>query len=304
MWPNTRASAVCDFDPTDPYTGLGDLPLNEQGSYMLVLAGAAGELVRAPKIPVRANRVESTVEARLDATGALIATLERQYYGQAAASMRATAAEPEKDALRRIFEAGFAQRIGGVTLNALATSDRPADRRFDAKANFEAKQFGQIQGKLLLLKPGSIVPGTRYSLPSRQRQWPVELRPSEQIDRITIRLPEGFNVDEVPDPIELRSPYGIYQAQYRQAPGSLIFEQSLEEADVAVPPAEYAQVRDFFRKVAGYQQATVVMAEEIAGAYHSLTVCRRRGLDIFEQFVDNGPHGDVWVGAVAWGRFN
>jgi transglutaminase-like putative cysteine protease len=257
-----RLGRLLFFDPTDPYTGLGDLPANEQGSHMLVLAGAAGELVRAPKIAVRANRVESTVEARMDAAGALTATLDRQYYGQPAASMRATVAEPGKDALRRVFEAGFAQRIGGVTLHALDASDRPADSRFDTKASFEAKEFGQIQGKLLLLKPGSIVPGTRYSLPSRPRQWPIELRTSERIDKVRIRLPEGFKVDEVPDPVEMRSPYGVYEARYRQAPGFLIFEQSLEEMDIAVPPAENTQVREFFSKVAGYQQAAVVMVKE------------------------------------------
>lgn len=138
-------------------------------------------------------------------------------------------------------------------------SDQPTHRRFEAKASFEAKQFGQIQGKLLLLKPGLIVPGTRYSLPTKPRQSPIELRASERIDKITIQLPEGFTVDEVPDPVELKSTYGVYRAQYRQAAGSLVFEQSLEEADVSVPPAEYAQVREFFSKVAAYQQATVVM---------------------------------------------
>jgi transglutaminase-like putative cysteine protease len=257
-----RLGRLLFFDPTDPYTEPGELPEYEQGSYMLVLAGARGELVRIPKVEARANRVESEVEARLDATGALTAAMERHYYGQPAASMRATAAESEKDAVRRAFEAGLAQRIGGVTLAALDSSDRPADHRFDVKANFEAKQFGQIQGKLLLFKPGSIVPGTRYSLPARERQLPIELRASARIDRITIRLPEGFKVDEVPDSIELKSPYGFYKAEYRQSPGSLIFEQSLEESDVSAPAAEYTRLREFFSKIAGYQQAAVVMVKQ------------------------------------------
>jgi hypothetical protein len=257
-----RLGRLLFFDPTDPYTELGDLPEEEQGSNMLVLAGARGELVAAPKLPLNANRVESTVAAHLDAAGVLTASLERHYHGQSAAAMRATAAEPDKDAVRRTFEAGFAARMGGVTIDALESKDRPAENSFDAKAHFEAKQFAQIQGKLLLLKPGSIVPSAHYAFPSRERKLPVELRAADRIDRITIELPRGFKVDEMPDPIELKSPYGVYRETCRQADGTLIFEQSLETDDVSVPAADYAKVRQFFNNVEGYQQAAVVMVKQ------------------------------------------
>jgi hypothetical protein len=257
-----RLGRLLFFDPTDPYTQLGDLPEDEQGSRMLVLAGAKGELVTAPALPVSTNRVESTVEGRLDPNGALTANLERRYYGQSAAMMRALAVQPEKDAVRRAFEAGFAQRIGGVTLSNVEVSDHASDQRFEAKARLEAKTFAQIQAKLLLSKPASIVPGVRYVLPAKERKLPIEVRASQHTDRVSLKLPDGYKVDEIPEPLELSTTYGTYRAKYAEESGSLIFDQFLEIRDVAVAAAEYSQVRDFFGRIAGYQQAAVVLVKQ------------------------------------------
>src|SRR4030095_11554060 len=51
------------FDPTDDDTPFGDLPNHEQGSYALILAGDAGELMKMPVTPPEANRLERAVEA-------------------------------------------------------------------------------------------------------------------------------------------------------------------------------------------------------------------------------------------------
>src|SRR5215813_5146020 len=59
------------FDPTDDDTPVGDLPDHEQGSYALIVAGDAGELLKMPVTPPEANRLERAVEAELSADGAL-----------------------------------------------------------------------------------------------------------------------------------------------------------------------------------------------------------------------------------------
>lgn len=78
-----RLGKLLFFDPTDPYTPLGDLPLEEQASRMLVLAGPQGELVSAPTVKSEASRKESTVEAQLAPSGTLSVKLVREQLARA-----------------------------------------------------------------------------------------------------------------------------------------------------------------------------------------------------------------------------
>src|SRR5262249_27267849 len=76
------------FDPTDDDTPVGDLPDHEQGSFALIVAGDAGELMKMPVTPPEANRLERTVEAELGADGTLAAKVSERSFGQAAVGER------------------------------------------------------------------------------------------------------------------------------------------------------------------------------------------------------------------------
>src|SRR5262245_45594891 len=41
------------FDPTDPFTSVGDLPEQLQGSFALIVASEKGGLIRVPSVPAR-----------------------------------------------------------------------------------------------------------------------------------------------------------------------------------------------------------------------------------------------------------
>jgi hypothetical protein len=78
-------------------------------------------------------------------------------------------------------------------------------------------------------------------------------------DSVVIQLPAGFAIDEIPDPIEIDSPYGVYHASWKTGNQSVTFEQSLEIKEMLAAPAEYSKVKDFFDKVLGGQSAPVVL---------------------------------------------
>ncbi len=256
-----RLGRLLWFDPTAAYTPLGDLPREEQGSQMLVLAGGKGELVTAPLLAPETLRVDSEIEARLDTAGALKATLQRRYLGDSGASMRASLAQDGIEELQRSFEGSFAQRLGRVKLGKIEPQDQVSEAIFKVRLDYVVEQFGQIQANLRLIKPALLVPGTRYSFAAKDRTLPVRLVASLRQDRIVIQLPKGIKVDEIPDAADLRTPYGTYRAGYRNDGEQLTFQQSLEVPDLIVPASEYPVIREFFDKIAGYQQAVVVLVK-------------------------------------------
>lgn len=249
------------FDPTDPHTPVGDLPSDEQGSHALVIRGADGALVQVPALPPASNRVETQATASLDPQGALKAQVSRQYFGQTATGLRAFVARRDPDRLRRAFESAFASQLGGIELNSITPADSPESGQLRFDFALASPRFGNIlQNRLFIFNPGQILGSTGIVLPAtKARAWPVELRAQVQRDQLTLKVPEEFAWDEVPDPVRLESPYGVFSSEWKTSKGELIVEQSLEVRDVTVPAAEFARVREFFDRVAGARQASVVM---------------------------------------------
>ncbi|MGD0299959.1 MAG: DUF3857 domain-containing protein [Bryobacteraceae bacterium] len=251
------------FDPTDPVTPVGGLPKDEQGSYALIVAGSDGDLVKMPQLPPAANRIERNVEVEWDASGQLAGHMVTQYAGQSGSSMRYATRQGSMDELKKNLERSFSRRLGGVTLDKITPADHAEQDSFELSVDFGVHQFGQLmQGRMLLLKPGTLVPDPDYFFPSKERKLPVQLSGRMRKDVVTIKVPAGFVVDEMPDAMQVESSYGTYRAAWKSAGQTIRFEQSLEIKDALAEVAAYPQVKDFFDKVSAGQSAPVVLVKQ------------------------------------------
>jgi hypothetical protein len=119
-----------------------------------------------------------------------------------------------------------------------------------------------MQGRLFVVRPGLLSSGGDYLFQSKKRSAPIKLFADLRQDSIRIKLPTGFRMDELPVPLKLESPYGRLEASWTLREGELVMSQTLEIREQVVPAAEYAQVRDFFDRVAGSETAPVVLVKE------------------------------------------
>jgi hypothetical protein len=251
------------FDPTDRITPVGDLPESEQGSYALVIAGAKGALLKMPVIPLELRRVESVVQGGVDANGDLSATIERQYFGQSSVGLRYLERTKGADELKKAFERGFTRSIGGTSIKNVATQTAPEENRLSVNLELNAVRFGQdMQGRLFIVRPGMLASGGQYAFRSRQRTTPVELEGQRRHETIRIKLPQGFKVDEMPAPAMIEASYGSLNVKWAVRDGEAVMDQTLEIRPTVIPVSEYAGVRDFFDKVAGAQDAPIVLIRQ------------------------------------------
>jgi transglutaminase-like putative cysteine protease len=255
-----RLGRLLIFDPTDPYTPVGDLDTDEQGSYALVIAGPDGDLLRMPRLPAASSRIELAVDGEVSADGKAQAHLVSQYFGQSAAYWRAVQRQGGADELRKALERVFTHRLGGVTLDKIAAAEQTG--KLDLAVDLNIRQFGQsMQDKLLIVKPGALAPDHGYNLPRNERRLPIKLSSFSRKDQVVLRLPAGYAVDELPEPVDLKSPYGVYSATWKVTGDRVTFDQTLEINDLTAPAADYARVRDFFDRVSGGQFAPVVLVK-------------------------------------------
>lgn len=249
------------FDPTDPFTKVGSLDEEEQGSYALIVAPHDGALVKLPQLPPAANRIELTVEGKMTADGQAEGHVASRYFGQSASTWRAASKQDSAGDVKKTLEAVFARRLGsGVNLEHVQISDN--SESLDLALDLRVTHFAQnLMGNLLVLKPGSLAPDPGYNFPKVERTQPIQLDARLRTDKVTFHLPPGFAVDDMPSVVDVAGPYGSYHATWKAAGDVITLEQTLEVKPVTVPAAEYAKVRDFFDRVTGGQYAAVVLAK-------------------------------------------
>jgi hypothetical protein len=251
------------FDPTDDDTPVGDLPDHEQGSYALVVAGEAGELMKMPVTPPEANRMERAVEAELGVEGSLAAVLRERSSGQAAVEERRIFKHFARPQYVKTIERWIAQTVPSASLSKVEPNDESHAGKFALDVEFKSPNYAQLmRGKLMVFKPAIVSRRSSVFLTDAKRKHPVVLEPEAYEETVKIKLPAGFDVDELPDAAELNQPFGNYAAKSEVKDGYLIFRRSLVLRSATIPVEHYSSVRSFFERIRAVEQTPVVLAKK------------------------------------------
>jgi hypothetical protein len=251
------------FDPTDDNTPVGDLPSYEQGSYALIEAGEAGALVQMPVTPPESNLLSRNGEVSIQPDGGITANLTEQSVGQAAVRERgAYRGLPKQEYLKEI-ERWVSRGATGAIVSKVEPVDDRQKGQFSLHVEFAAPHYAQLmQERLLVFKPAIVSRREQLALTGATRKHPIVLRPRAFTETIAFRIPNGFEVDETPDPLKLQAAFGNYETSYVTKAGQLLFTRKLVVRASTVQPSDYAKVRGFFEKIGAAEQAPVVLAKK------------------------------------------
>jgi hypothetical protein len=252
------------FDATDEHTPVGDLPDHEQGSLALVAAGADGALLRMPVLPPEASRLEREAEVTLGADGSIAARLRERSSGQSAVRERGMFRRLSKPEYQKMVEGWITSN--GVTLARLSKiepADDHAAGRFSLDVEFSADRYAQtMMNRLLVFKPVIVSYTGLLPVGEGARRHPVVLDSRAYTETVRFKLPDGFEVDELPDPLKLDSDYGSYAATYEVKDGHLLFTRTLVQRAATVPADQYKTLRDFYGRIRAVEDSPVVLARK------------------------------------------
>ena len=251
------------FDPTDPHTPVGDLPDHEQGSWALVVASGDGQLLRMPAMPPEANTIERTADVTLADDGSISAVVRERTVGQSAAFERGIFKELSRGDYQKVIERWAGAGATGAKFTKIEPADNHAEGRFALDVEFTAASYGQsMQNRLLVFQPTVIGrTGTGWLAPTT-RKHPVVLESKALTETARFKLPAGFDVDELPDPIKIDSDFGSYTASYEVKDGQLVYTRKLVQRATTIPAEKYAEVRSFFGRVRASEESPVVLARK------------------------------------------
>ncbi|HEX6124219.1 MAG TPA: DUF3857 and transglutaminase domain-containing protein [Pyrinomonadaceae bacterium] len=251
------------FDATDSFTPVGDLPDQLQGSLALIVSGDKGDLVRMPVTPSDFNAWSRETEIDLAQDGTITGVIRERVTGQESRSARTMLRSLSNGDYNKAIERWLSRGATAAKLTKLTPKDRHMEAAFDLDVEFTAPAYAQLmQDRLLVFKPAVASRTNSIYLTEKDRKHPVMLDSNSFREKATIKLPAGFAVDEVPDPVTLKTGFGDYSTSYEVEDGKLIFTRSLTMNRTTVAVERYKEVRDFFTSMLNAEQAPVVLIKK------------------------------------------
>jgi len=246
------------LDTRDRFCPFKMLPKNSIVGEGFVIDNAAGQFVAIPE-PRSLNMERCETTAALDEFGDLTATTVIRFENYSAIKARKQ--------LDKVGETEFAQTVIGSPLGEVTIDSVSVDNydMFDAPLNltvtYSVEGYAQSAGDQLYMKAPALAAYSENPLKSEKRYFPVEYTYYEASTEImSIELPEGFTVSELPQPSRVGKKKLRYANTWSMDEGKLKVERTFMRRSVVFPSSQYANLRGFFDYTVKFDQQQVVLA--------------------------------------------
>ncbi|MBI3670775.1 MAG: DUF3857 domain-containing protein [Acidobacteria bacterium] len=249
------------FDPTSSFTPLGYLPASLQANYGLLVTEQGGELLRLPLLPPSTNRLMRMGKLTLSPSGTLTGEVKEVRWGEPAVSRRAQLLEVQGPGRTKMLESFLATFLGGFTLTKAEVGNlEKYDENLMLDYNFVAENYAKRAGNLLLVRPRVLGQKSSDLLERKERKYPFEFSTaSMETDTFEIALPPGYEVDELPPPVDVNYGFAAYRSKIEVSGGVLKYSRTYEVKDVFVSTAQLGELKKFYRQVMADEFTSAVL---------------------------------------------
>jgi hypothetical protein len=251
------------FDPTDDLTPFGQISGGLQANWGMLVTRDGGELVLLPKQPTEMNGIRRNAKLILNPDGTLKGEVKEVRMGDQAAAQRDRLQDVTRDSDQiKPVESLLASSISSFRITqATAINLHQTDLPFGFNYSFEAANYATNAGNLLLVRPRVL--GTKSSalLETKEpRKFAIEFRgPERDTDTFEIALPAGYEVDDLPPPVDVDYGYASYHAKSEVTGNVIKYNRVFEVRELSVPASKAEELKKFYRIIATDERNTVVL---------------------------------------------
>lgn len=156
--------------------------------------------------------------------------------------------------------------LAGLSMYELFQSrilnDQTDDQSLVYECSVSTSEFSERVGDLLFLRPMLIKQVTENPFRQASRSAPVDLSyPLRESYLLGVRLPEGFVVEQLPEPVRVVLPHGggTFVYNVTEIDNILHISSTIYLDQTLFMPEEYSVIQDFFRYVVQKHQESVVL---------------------------------------------
>ena len=252
------------FDPTDPYTPVGQLHADLQGSYGLLSTQSGGELIQLPVFAPNFSELKRVAHLKLQPDGSLVGDVEETRTGEHAWYSRHSLLSSQDVQRSKALDRFLGSFLTGFTLNSSAIDNlEQNDHSVVLKYNFTARNYAKSAGPLLLVRPRVLGEKGEAVAMDKPRKLPLQF-PSEthQQDIFEIELPQGFTVDELPDPVKVDVGFAAYESKTELSGQVLRYTRDYTVKELQVPVERERQWKQLFAIIYSDERNSAVLKKQ------------------------------------------
>src|SRR6266851_565718 len=251
------------FDPTDEWTPFGQLRGELQSNYGLLVTPEGGELAKLPQLPTTRTGVQRTAKLKLSPNGTLSGDFVETRLGDSGLWQRVTlkSATQETDKIKPI-ETMLSHSLSTFQITKASVLNlNLTDQPFGYQYSLVAENYAKNAGNLLLVRPRVLGSKSSDLLETKEpRKYPVEFGgPSRDTDTFEIALPAGYEVDDLPPPVDADYGFASYHSKTEVAGNTLKYTRTFEVKELSVPLNKVEELKKLYRMIAGDERNTAVL---------------------------------------------
>jgi Domain of Unknown Function with PDB structure (DUF3857)/Transglutaminase-like superfamily len=258
-----KLGRILFFDPTSELTPFGQIGGYLQANYGLLVTLDGGELIKVPMQLATLNGIRRTARLTLEPTGNVHGEVEEIRVGDRAAYERWALRTVSKDADRiKPIENLLAGSLANyVITKAIVENLTQTDQPFGFKYSFEARNYAKNAGDLLLVRPRVLGVKSSAILETKEpRQFPIEFEgPVQDTDTFEITLPPGYEVDDLPPPVDADFSFASYHSKTEAKGNVIAYTRTFEVKELSVPVSKADELKKFYRIIASDERNTAVL---------------------------------------------
>ncbi len=243
-----------------------EMPFNYLGDFtddrnVLVITPEGGTIKRTARYDEGLQRLAEG-QITITAEGTLLGDLEVTHTGISYDRASRLERMDEKER-QQYYSSSFPDMKKPSFKNISYTNDKEAII-FEEKLTIEAEAYARMINDKLIIQPNAYRAYSYVPKKYKRRKLDFQVqRDFSEKDEYTLSIPEGFEVDFVPEDVTLSSPFGSYASSVKKnEDGTFTFLRELTLHKGAYTQSQYTSYRDFRKDIKKYDHQKLVLKKK------------------------------------------
>ncbi len=251
------------FDPTWEETPFGQVENNLQGSYGVLVEGVQSQLIQIPVMSPELNTVKRTGTFALSADGSLKGEMTDERFGDIAERRRREYRKEDAQKQEEFLRKQAGRDLMSVSLSEIKVANLGAlNKDLTTQFAVQANHYANATGPLLMLRP-RVLGSYELSVDHKPRKVAIDLYETMQgTDVFDIEMPEGYVVDELPEPVKEEFGFATYESSTVVHGRTLHYSRTYTLRAVTLPANKYADVQRLASVIGADEAGQVVLKKQ------------------------------------------
>jgi len=238
---------------------LGDFTYNRPA---LLIDETGGTIVRTPNYRKNENLQVRNVEAIVEDNGNLKARSLTRYTGLQQDALQGLVRGGSRDNIMKAMRG----RFDLPTYDVVDVQFKEEPGRVPALSetiDLTVTGYAQASGKRLFVVPNVLTRSGVKLATDSARNFDIELDYDYlDTDTVTMRVPDGYEVENMPKPVTVQSKFGAYSNAFAFDNNMITYTRIVQQNQGRYPPADYKELSEFYQAIHKSDRVKIVLKKK------------------------------------------